>query len=67
MGSLLAKCFKESDTITVEEISIQREERDIPREGGGSWKSKVYLFRKVPISKQEELPAVATLLSSSTQ
>jgi hypothetical protein len=56
MGRTLGKCFKESNTITVEGISIERNETKVNRDDGrGTISRKTYIFRKEPKLEQGEL------------
>jgi hypothetical protein len=56
MGKILGKCFKESNTITVEGISIEKTETKVNRDDGrGTISRKTYIFRKEPKLEQGEL------------
>jgi hypothetical protein len=46
IGTVMAKLFRDGDTIKVDSYEVVREERYVPRDNGSDFKSKTYTVRK---------------------
>lgn len=45
IGTIMARLFKDTETVTVETYEVSRQETETRREGGGPYIAKTYTFR----------------------